>query len=133
MENSMNDELERRVDCTWLGTSFSITQNVQIHETMRSSVVVVWVAAAREPLWERMRRSGRLSEAIAGWNEEVGTTADPHNVTCAEDATMSEGKQCVQRDVTGSRCLEDGCGKNMLHVCLRTSVASVHTSLMLSR
>ena len=23
---------------------------------------------------------------------------------------MNEGKQCLQRDVTGSRCLEEGCG-----------------------
>ena len=39
------------------------------------------------------------------------------HVTCAEDATMNEGKQCLQRAVTGSRCLEDGCGKIMLDVC----------------
>ena len=30
---------------------------------------------------------------------------------------MNEGKQCLQRDVTGSRCLEEGCGKIMLDVC----------------
>ena len=34
-------------------------------------------------------------------------------MTCMDDATMNEGKQCLQRDVTGSRCLEEGCGKNM--------------------
>ena len=33
------------VDGTRPGTSFSIIQNVQTHETMRSSVVVAWVAA----------------------------------------------------------------------------------------
>ena len=38
----------------------------------------------------------------------------------AEDTTRTEDKQClqrVQRDTTKGRCLEEGCGKNMLHVC----------------
>ena len=30
---------------------------------------------------------------------------------------MTEDKQCLQRDNTESRCLEEGCGKNMLDVC----------------
>ena len=35
---------------------------------------------------------------------------------------MNEGKQCLQRDVTGSRCLEEGYGKIMLDVyCVPTS------------
>ena len=31
---------------------------------------------------------------------------------------MSEDKQCLQRDTTEGRCLEEGCGKNMLDDCL---------------
>ena len=61
------------VDCTWPATSLSITQHVQTHETMRSSVVVAWVAActvAREPLREAMMRSGRLSKASAERNDD---------------------------------------------------------------
>ena len=30
---------------------------------------------------------------------------------------MSEDKQCLQRDTTEGRCLEEGCGKNMPDVC----------------
>ena len=30
---------------------------------------------------------------------------------------MSEDKQCLQRNTTEGRCLEEGCGKNMLDVC----------------
>ena len=30
---------------------------------------------------------------------------------------MSEDKQCLQRHTTEGRCLEEGCGKNMLDVC----------------
>ena len=30
---------------------------------------------------------------------------------------MIEDKQCLQRDTTECRCLEEGCGKNMLDVC----------------
>ena len=40
-----------------------------------------------------------------------------HCETYANDTTMNEDKQCLQRDVTESRCLEEGCGKNMLDVC----------------
>ena len=32
------------IDCTWPGTSSPVIQNVQTLETMRSSVVVAWVA-----------------------------------------------------------------------------------------
>ena len=31
---------------------------------------------------------------------------------------MSEDKQCLQRDTIEGRCLEEGCGKNMLDDCL---------------
>ena len=33
---------------------------------------------------------------------------------------MNEDKQCLQRDVTESPCLEEGCGKNMLDDCFDT-------------
>ena len=56
-------------------------------------------------------------------SKRCNAVAKQVHTTCAEDATMNEGNQCLQRDVTGSRCLEEGCGKNMLDVCLRTSVA----------
>ena len=39
---------------------------------------------------------------------------------------MNEDKQCLQRDTTEGRCLEEGCGKNMLDDCMflcRTSVS----------
>ena len=51
------------------------------YETMRSSVVVAQAAdhrlIAREPLREAVVRSGRLTIAVAGSNDEVGRTADP--------------------------------------------------------
>ena len=31
---------------------------------------------------------------------------------------MNEHKQCLQRDTTEGRCLEEGCGKNMLGDCM---------------
>ena len=61
---------------------------------------------ARELLQDATMWSGGLSES-----------AKHVNVTCAEDTTVNEDKQCLQRDVTESRCLEEGCGKNMLDVC----------------
>ena len=74
---------------------------------------------AREPLREAVMRSGRLSIAIAGRHDEVGRTADPPSKlrTWTEDTTMTEDKQCLQqveRDTSEGRCLEEGCGKNML-------------------
>ena len=30
---------------------------------------------------------------------------------------MNEDKQCLQRDTTEGRCLEEECGKNMVDVC----------------
>ena len=72
----------------------------------------------------RVMRSGRLTQAIAGSNDEVGRTADPPSKlrTLTEETTMTEDKQClqrVQRDTTEGRCLEEECGKNMLDVCYR--------------
>ena len=44
-------------------------------------------------------------------------------MTWAEDATMNEGKQCLQRNETSLKSMSrGGCGKNMLDVCC------VHTS-----
>ena len=68
-------------------------------------------------------RLRRLTQAIAGSNDKVGRTADaPSKLkTWTEDTTMTEEKQClqrVQRDTTEGRCLEEGCGKNMLDDCL---------------
>ena len=74
---------------------------------MRSSVVVAQAAAhrliARKPLREATMRSGRLSIAIAGRNDEVGRTdesAKQVHMTWVENATKYEDKQCLQRDVT---------------------------------
>ena len=47
------------------GSSFSIIQNVQTHETMRSTVVVAWVAAHLP-----------LPASLAGGNGEVGKTVE---------------------------------------------------------
>ena len=38
-------------------------------------------------------------------------------MTWAEDATMSEGKQCLQRDVTEADVSRSGAGNKMLDVC----------------
>ena len=48
-------------------------------------------------------RSGRLSIAIVGGNDEVGRTDESTkhvHMTWVEDATKYEDKQCLQRDVT---------------------------------
>ena len=57
----------------------------------------------REPLQDATMRSRRQTQAIAG-------TADPPSSwkTWAEDTTMSEDTQCLQRDTTEGRCLEEG-------------------------
>ena len=74
----------------------------------------------------RCRRCRPLSgsRAVAGRSKEdrktVGNAKHVH-VSCAKDAAMNVGKQSLKGDVTGSRCLEGVCGKNMLDVCLRTS------------
>ena len=54
-----------------------------------------------------------------------------------EDTTMSEDKQCLQRDITEVTCLEEGCGKNMLDVCCEVTshdeyVAMVKTNKRMS-
>ena len=58
---------------------------------------------ARKPLREATMRSGRLSTAIAGRNDEIGRTDESTKqvrMTWVEDATKYEDKQCLQRDVT---------------------------------
>ena len=52
-------------------------------------------------------RSGGLSES-----------AKHVNVTCADDTTMNEDKQCLQRDVTESRCLERGAVRTCLVIVM---------------
>ena len=74
---------------------------------MRNSVVVAQAAAhrliARKQLRKATMRSGRLSIAIAGRNDDVGRTDESTkqvHMTWVEDATKYEDKQCLQRDVT---------------------------------
>ena len=92
-----------------------------LHESMRSSVVVAQAAAhrlsARKPWREAAMRSGRLSIAIAGGNDEVGTTDESTrqvHMTWVEDATKYEDKQCLQRDVTEVDVLRRGAGRTCL-------------------
>ena len=69
---------------------------------------------ARKPLREATMRSGRLSIAIAGGNDEVGRTDESTkqvHMTWVEDATKYEDKQCPQRDVTGVDVLRRGSGR----------------------
>ena len=116
-----NEYVENEVDRSWPGL-----HSMNTSQTMRSRDVVAQAAThrliAREPLREAVMRSGRLTQAIAGSNDEVGRTADPPSKlrTWTEDTTMLYDKQClqrVQRDTTEGRCLEEVCGKNMLDVC----------------
>ena len=91
----------------WASTSLLGAQSVQAYAIERNNAVV----------------AGRSEE---DW-KTVGTAKHVH-VSCAEDAAMNEGKQSLQRDVTGSRCLDGVCGKNMLDVCLRTSAGRSDTA-----
>ena len=75
-------------------TSLFCAQSVQAYAIEQNNAVVADAAAhslAREPLRE-VRKT-------------VGTAKHVH-VSCAEDAAMNEGKQSLQRDIIGSRCLE---------------------------
>ena len=58
--------------------SLHLARSSVLHESMQSSVVVAQAAAhrliARKPLREAAMKSGRLSIAIAGSNDEVGRT-----------------------------------------------------------
>ena len=120
VENSMKDEVERR-------KSMAFGQYISLGRSECSSV------CDRAEQCCRCRRGRPLSgsRAVAGGSEEVrktvGTAKHVH-VSGAEDAAMNEGKQSLQRDVNGSRCLEGVCGKNMLDVCLRTSAGRSDTA-----
>ena len=97
------------------GASLLGAQSFLVYAIVRSNAVVAGAAAHTLLLASRC-------------GTQLGSQEDCRNVTCAEDVAMNEGEQCLRRDVTGSRCLEEGFGKNMLDVCLRTSVARSDTT-----
>ena len=79
---------------------------------------------ARKPLREATMRSGRLSMAIAGRNDEVGRTDESTkqvHMTWVEDAAKNEDKQCLQRDVTEVDVSRRGAGRTCL-MCIVTRV-----------
>ena len=69
LKNIVKGALERQ-------SRMHVARSSVLHESMRSSVVVAQAAAhrliARKPLREAAMRSGSLSIAIAGGNDEVG-------------------------------------------------------------
>ena len=67
--------------------------------------------SARKPLREATMRSGRLSIAIAGRNDEVGRNDDS---TKQVHMTWVEDKQCLQRDVTEVDVSRRGAGRTCL-------------------
>ena len=72
---------------------------------------------ARKPLQEATMRSGRLSIAIAGRNDEVGRTDESTkqvHMTWAKDSTMNEDKQCLRQDVTEVDVSRKGAGRTCL-------------------
>ena len=72
---------------------------------------------ARKPFREATMRSGKLSIATAGRSGEVGRTDESTkqvHMTCAEDATKYEDKQCLQRDVTDVDVSRRGAGRTCL-------------------
>ena len=86
--------------------SLHLARSSVLHESTRSSLFLSQAAAhrliARKPLREATMRSGRLSIAIAGRNDEVGTDESTKQVTWVEDATKYEDKQCL---LAGRTCL----------------------------
>ena len=64
-------------------------------------------STARELLQDATMRSEGLSES-----------AKHVNVTCAEDATMNEDKQCPQRDVTEADVSRRGAGRTCLMIVM---------------
>ena len=88
--------------------SLHLARSSVLHESMRRSVVVAQAATMR---------SGRLSIAIAGRNDEVGRTDESTKhvrMTWVEDATKYEDKQCLQRDVTEVYVSRRGAGRTCL-------------------
>ena len=63
-------------------------------------------------------RLGRLSKTIAGRNDEVRRLMMQVHMTWVEDATMSEGKQCLQQDVTEVDVSRRGAGRTCLICCV---------------
>ena len=101
--------------------SLHLARSSVLHESMRSSVVVAQAASHRlidrKPLRQATMRSGRLSIAIAGRNDEVGRTDESTkqvHMTWVEDATKYEDKQCLQRDVTEVDVSRRGAGRTCL-------------------
>ena len=84
----------------------------------------------RKPLREATMRSGRLSRAIAGCNDEVGRTDESTkqvHMTWVEDATKYEDKQCLQRYVTEVDVSRRGAGRTCLMFIVTEYVAMVKT------
>ena len=114
VENIVMDSLETI-------KSLHMAQSSVLHESMRSSVVAAQAAAhrliARKPLREGTMRSGTLSIAIVGCNDEVWETvvsAKQVHLTGVKDATRYEDKQCLQRDVTEVDVSRRGAGRTCL-------------------
>ena len=79
---------------------------------------------AQAAAYKATMRSGRLSMAIAGRNDEVGRTDESTkqvHMTWVEDAAKYEDKQCLQRDVTGVDVSRRGAGRTCL-MCIVTRV-----------
>ena len=104
-KRTMKWRISRRMHWTTI-KSLHLARSSVLHESMRSSVVVAQAAAhrliARKSLREATMRSGRLSIANEGGNDEVGRTDESTkqvHMTWAENATKYEDKQCLRRDV----------------------------------
>ena len=86
---------------------------------------------ARKPLREATVRSGRLSIAIAGCNDEVGRTDESTkqvHMNWVEDATKYEDKQCLQRDVTEVDVSRRSAGRTCLMFIVTPVVQRVHSN-----
>ena len=107
---SMKDELDR-LKSSAIGQYIYLEgrKGIRVHATKRSNAAVAKTAAhtlfARELLQDATMRSGGLPEP-----------AKHVNVTCANDTTMTQDKQGLQRDVTEVDVAKR-CGKNMLDDC----------------
>ena len=75
---------------------------------LKSKALGPYIDLGRRSVFEYMRQA----EQCCGW--ENRRSAKQLQMTWTKDTTMNEDKQCLQRDTTEGRCLEEGCGKNML-------------------
>ena len=118
-----DSEMEKhREGCTGMTKSTAI--GPVICSSWKQCGAALWFAQAaahrliaRKPLREAAVRSGRLSIAIAGGNDEVRETvgsAKQVPLTWVEDATMNKNKQCLQRDVTEVDVSRRGAGRTCL-------------------